>query len=315
MIRCAVVDAHPVIRAFTDHALRDSGLEPILLSSGMDAMRQLKREPIDLWFIDWIMPGMTGVELVEAIRKHEGGEHAYIFMVTAKVTDEDIVTAFEAGVDDFIRKPISGTELRARLSAALRLIGVNKDLQKKLVEIQQLNNRLEVAASTDELTDLCNRRSGLVALERAWQASLSNAKPLSVAVLDVDHFKRVNDQHGHFVGDEALRMIAQTLQDHVRDDDCVARFGGEEFLVVLPNTNQVGAGAMLERMRLEVERLAFSSGGQRVPLAISGGLAERTAEMMNCDDILRAADAALYNAKANGRNRITLSIAGMSRAA
>lgn len=281
----------------------------MLLSSGPDAMRQLRREPIDLWFIDWIMPGMTGVELVQAIRNHPDGKHAYIFLVTSKCTDEDIVTGFEAGVNDFIRKPISATELRARLGAALRLLGTNMELQNKLIEIQQLNNQLQVAASTDDLTNLSNRRQGFKDLDAAWLQSELTGRPLSAAVVDVDRFKTVNDTFGHAVGDEALRAVAGALEQSVRDTDSVARIGGEEFLVVLPDTGMDGASAMLERIRVAVERLALIADGKRVPLAISGGLVERSPRMRTPDDLLRAADRALYEAKQAGRNRIVPAIA------
>jgi len=306
VIRCAVVDDHPVIRAFTDHALREEGLEPVLLSSGPDALRQLRREPIDLWFIDWIMPGMTGVELVQAIRNHPDGKHAYIFLVTSKCNDEDIVVGFEAGVNDFIRKPISATELRARLGASLRLIGINKALQDKLIEIQQLNNMLQVMASTDELTNLSNRRQGLKELDAAWLAAELSGRPLSLAVVDVDRFKMVNDAFGHAVGDEALRVVATTLVENLREMDVVARIGGEEFLIVLPETDIDGASAMLERVRTAVEKTALVAEGRRVPLAISGGLVGRTLAMRSPDDMLRAADLAMYQAKEAGRNRIVL---------
>lgn len=309
MIRCAVVDDHPVIRAFTDHAFRDEGLEPVLISSGPDALRELRRGAIDLWFIDSVLPGMTGIELVRAIRGTEGESRSYIFLAAAKCDDEDILAGYEAGVSEFIRKPISAVELRARLGAALRQINTHRDLQQRLLEIQQLNARLQEAASTDELTGLCNRRRGLDTLETEWNQSIVHSTPLTICVVDLDHFKQVNDSHGHAVGDEALREIATTIRINVRESDCVARVGGEEFLIILPNTRLDDAHPIMERIRAAVERVSMHADGVEVPLAISGGLAERTGATRSWDDLLRVGDRALYRAKEAGRNRIELASA------
>jgi len=302
MYRVAIVDDHPISRAFLDCALRAEGFEPVILTNGPDAVRYLNKHDVDLWLIDWIMPGMSGVELVTTIRKHPKGQDAYIIMQTAKTSDDDVALALEAGANDYLRKPISGVELRARIGAALRILSTNLSLKKQVSEIQSLNDRLRIAAMTDELTELENRRAGLQKLKAAWEVDC--AIPLSVALVDIDNFKKVNDTFGHARGDAAIRFVAMILREHIREKDTVARIGGEEFLLVLPGATMEAANAIIDRARSSIAVARCHSDGVQLSLAVSAGIAQRSTAMQAPEELLREADTALYAAKRLGGNRV-----------
>ncbi len=311
MLRSIVVDDHPASRTFLRHVLSSEHFEPLVAQSAEEALAAYDQQPIDIWFVDWVMPGMSGLELVQQLRNRPGGDRAYVIMLTAKNSDEDLATAFAAGVDDFIRKPLSALELDARLKAAVRLVTTSNCLKQRLDEIEalntsltELNRELEVMASTDALTGLLNRRAGMQALGEMWSTAVRYSRPLSVAVIDIDHFKRINDLFGHARGDAALRHVATVLDELARNADKVARIGGEEFLVVLPETDTASAAIYLDRCRAEVSKVRCIADGHDVPLAISAGVAMRDASIESAEELVKIADAALYEAKRQGRNRV-----------
>lgn len=304
MLTTAIIDDHPVSLAFLEHMLRAEGLTPIRGSSGAEAMRLANEQRIDIWFVDWVMPGMNGVDLVRAIRARPDGAHAYIIMLTSKGSEEDLATAFEAGVDDFIRKPFGAIEFRARLGAAKRVASMTKALQERLGQINALNAQLEELASTDAITGLLNRRAAIQRLSDVWEQATRYGRPLSLAIVDIDHFKRVNDTFGHARGDAAIRFVASALKDTTRSSDIVARIGGEEFLVVLPETTVSGAEAVLERARAAVSKARCIADGKELNLSISVGVAELDDKTPSFEMLMQYADQALYAAKDAGRNRV-----------
>lgn len=314
MFNIKVVDDHPASRLFLKEILKAEGYTANDSADAVAALRETEENPADIWFVDWVMPGMTGIELVRSIRARTGGDQPYVIMLTSKGSEEDLATAFEAGVDDFIAKPIGVLELRSRLRAATRLAGLHKGLQSRITEINRLNDellrinsRLEVMASTDALTGLLNRRAGLQRLVETWEQSQSFGRPLSVAIVDVDQFKRVNDVFGHARGDAALRYVSSVLSDGLRDDDAVCRLGGEEFLVIFPNTDIGMATQCMTRCRERIERAKCTADGQEMPLAISAGVASRSGSTNTVEELLRVADKALFQAKEGGRNRVVQS--------
>lgn len=315
MLTTVVVDDHPVSLAFLDHTLRSAGLTPILASNADEAMLIAERQPVNIWFVDWVMPGMSGVDLVRAIRSGEGGDRSYVFMLTAKNTEEDLATAFEAGVDDFIRKPVGAMEFRARLSAAVRLATMTMDLSKRLTEIEELNCQLEAMASTDAMTSLLNRRAGMNRLQMMWAEAVRYNRPLSVSVIDIDNFKKINDAFGHARGDAAIRHVAGTLRDALRATDFVARIGGEEFLAVFPETSPDAAAAVLERCRANVAKARCTAEGKEIWMSISSGVAGIGPGMESCEELVRVADEALYAAKHAGRNQVVIAGVDASKAA
>jgi diguanylate cyclase (GGDEF)-like protein len=219
-------------------------------------------------------------------------------MLTVHARLEELSKAFDAGVDDFLAKPFTEADLLARLRSGLRAVALYDELSRqhqgsrKLNEqLTNLNNRLERLAITDDLTGLYNRRQAMHRLEEHWAMGDRYQRPVAVITLDIDHFKRFNDEHGHPAGD-------------VRTTDAVCRIGGEEFLIVLPNQTMQEAEFCAERCRTAVESWLFELDDKRLNVTISAGVASRRGEMHQCIELLGEADAALYAAKHAGRNTV-----------
>ena len=259
---------------------------------------------------DWLMPVMDGLEFCRALRASEWGKSVYVVMLTGVESEEEIVGAFEAGVDDYIVKPVNLRALRARMRAALHYVQLLDAWERDRARIKQFaselaisNRRLEHFALTDQLTDLPNRRAGLDMLTQAWSAANRSGSDLAVLILDVDHFKSVNDTHGHAVGDHVLREVARLLRASARKDDHVSRIGGEEFLMVCRNTDLKSALLAAERLRQKVRSTRLEVGGTQLQITVSIGVACREADTPNEDALVRSADEALYAAKRSGRDR------------
>jgi two-component system cell cycle response regulator len=205
---------------------------------------------------DWLMPVMDGLDFCRALRATDWGQSMYVIMLTGLETEEKIIEAFEAGVDDYVVKPVNGRALGARMHAALHYVrlleaweGDRAQLKEFAAELAISNRRLEHAAMTDVLTGLPNRRAGMATLSRFWSASQRTAQPVAALMIDVDGFKAINDQHGHAVGDQVLQEVARAIQGAARKDDSVSRIGGEEFLLVCHNADPRVALLAAERLR------------------------------------------------------------------
>lgn len=306
MLSAVIVDDHPVSRTFMEHLLRAEGLVTLQASDADAALRIAGERAVDIWLVDWVMPGMNGVDLVRTIRRRKGGELAYVFMLTSKGSDEDLSLAFEAGVDDFFRKPIGAMELKARFRAAVRVATVTRQLASKIAEISRLNADLEEMASTDAMTGLLNRRAGMARLSEAWGMSLRSGRPLSVALIDIDQFKRINDAFGHARGDAVIRHVGATIRDTLRTTDFVARVGGEEFLAVFPDTESAAAAQIIERCRVAVGRGRCASEGKEIVISISAGIASRSGSTASHEQLVQLADGSLYTAKRAGRDQVMI---------
>ncbi len=266
--------------------------------------------PVDLILLDVRMPYVSGVEACRRIKSSEAYRDVPVIMVTGEPKSQVLEDAFDAGAMDFISKPIARIELVSRVRSALALKrerdlrkARERDLLRLARQLEEANRRLERLSSLDPLTGLANRRTLDGFLEMEWRRARRDREPLSVILIDVDHFKAYNDTHGHQIGDECLRQVAGVLGDAAhRPGDLVARYGGEEFAVVLSQTSAHGARIVAEQLRARVEALPLSNGRVTISLGIativptSEGAPER---------LLGAADTALYAAKRGGRNRIT----------
>lgn len=271
---------------------------------------------------DWRMPVMDGLELTRALRAAEWGQSMYVIMLTGVESEEEIVTAFEAGVDDYVTKPVNARTLRARIQAAMHYVKLLENWERDRERLKQFaaelaisNRKLERYAHTDQLTGLPNRRAGLDNLAQAWGAANRSGQPVAAMMIDIDYFKRINDTHGHAVGDVALREVAMALQKSARRDDFVCRMGGEEFLMICHNADLKSAYQAAERLRQKVAQLEITVGEMLLRVNISIGIASKEPFMTREEAMVSAADKALYAAKQGGRNRACISSGGKLRCA
>jgi diguanylate cyclase (GGDEF)-like protein len=260
---------------------------------------------------DWEMPGIDGLELCRRVRSAQGTYHVHFIMQTVHAGNDELKRAFDAGVDDFVRKPFTEGDLHSRLRAAMRSIALHDELarrnrgsQELNAQLTSVNQRLEMLAITDDLTGLYNRRQAMHRLEEDWAASHQLRRAISVVLIDIDHFKQINDLHGHAIGDFVLRRLADVLRGCLRATDIIARFGGEEFLIILPNQTQQEAEVCAQRCLHAVEKHPFDTEELKLRVTISAGIACRRSEMQQCSDLLAEADQALYAAKHAGRNTV-----------
>ncbi len=264
---------------------------------------------------DWVMPVMSGLELTQSLRATDWGQHLYIIMLTSMDDEEEVIKAFDAGVDDYVTKPINIRSFRARLRAAWHYRTLQDSWERDreqlkcfAAELAVTNRKLEHLALTDVLTDLPNRRAGINALSEAWDVSERSDNPMGVLLIDIDHFKKVNDTYGHTIGDEVLKAVAISIRTTARKSDRFCRMGGEEFLIVCPSgcTDKKAIVLFAERLRKKIETQQIKVDDFHIEVTISIGVALKTATIKTTDHLINAADKALYTAKKSGRNRICL---------
>ncbi len=274
------------------HQLKEKNIKPISAYSGEEALRLLlEGNEVDAILLDINLPGASGFEVAKALKGDERFNHIPIIGVTAAEGTESfkiMKQAFESGVDDFIRKPYSIVEFYARVKA-----NIHKG---------QLIKKLKHESERDFLTGLYNRRSIITFLEKFIELSKRNDKPLSFMILDLDKFKRINDTYGHIVGDEVLKSVARAIEDSIRSSDIAGRFGGEEFSVILPETNLNKACDVAERIRSNIENMRVKNQNEDISITVSVGVAEFKDDTIN--GFIGKADKALYEAKESGRNKV-----------
>lgn len=286
-----VVEDSPVQRRRIGRHLTEWNLEFIAVENGADAWNILQGPNApNFVLLDWMLPGLDGIELCRRIRTlGANGTYIYTVMLTAKGKKHDLLTAMAAGADDYLSKPVDPSELRARI-----MVG------KRIFDLQQ---SLRFAATHDFLTKLLNRAEILASLKRELSRNKREDKPTAVILADLDHFKQVNDSLGHAAGDCVLQEAAQRLQADLRAYDLVGRYGGEEFLLVLPNCNLVTATRRADEIRGLVSKRAMVTTFAKVPVTISMGVtASDWTRNLTIEELLQQADEALYRAKGNGRN-------------
>jgi len=320
-LRILVVEDDRIIRTLLETWIREERKYTVKTAcDGRDALALAVDFKPHIIVTDWFMPVMDGIELCKTLRRSQWGQNIYVVMLTAASSEDDLVTAFEAGVDDYVTKPVNTRALDARLKAAWRYVRLrdawerdNERLEGVVTELALVNRKLEHAALCDPLTELANRRAGLTALTQAWSSSIRHQTPLSVVSIDVDHFKQINDTFGHAVGDIVLQSLGQALRGAARTEDMVCRWGGEEFLLICPNMALREGAQMAERLRRNIAALRISAEGRQLQLTVSMGLAGWHAELKSQEDLLAEVDRALYAAKAAGRNCVAAAINGQVR--
>ena len=257
---------------------------------------------------------MTGVELCQALtalRAEGAARSLYVILLTAHGDKGKVVEGLEAGADDFLRKPYNFQELLARIHAGERIQGLQEELIARQIELKKsnaelglLNEKLTRLANFDALTSLPNRRYTLERFADAWAQARRYGRPLSCIMLDIDHFKQVNDTHGHKAGDVVLQEVAAALHSLVRRYDVCGRFGGEEFLCVCPEATVEAAAMVAERMRVSVSQQEIFTDGVQLSVTISLGVAGMRLDHSSPDALTAEADAMLYAAKEHGRNQV-----------
>jgi two-component system cell cycle response regulator len=310
-IRILVVDDDPGARHLLGVHLRRAGYEVIAAQDGESGLRAALAESPHMVITDWMMPGLSGLDLCKALRRMEAGRKIYLLVLTSREEEDSIVEGLEAGANDYLTKPFNPRILLARVHAGQRVIDMQRQIEidrqvdkRREAQLGQLTRKLRSVALMDDLTGLRNRRFAMTQLEEAWSAAERYGRPLSVVMIDIDHFKRVNDGYGHLVGDAVLRATAEVLRSKIRSSDVVCRLGGEEFLVICVNGGLRGAEICAERLRSSVESHTITHPGFAGRVTVSLGVAEYSPGMRSIDDLVKAADEAVYKAKSLGRNRV-----------
>ncbi len=299
--RVFVAEDDPVSRRVVAALLQKWGYHVEAAADGAAAWRELQAlDAPRLVLLDWMMPGLEGVEICRRIRADATRPYAYIVLITALSQKQNLLTALDAGADDYLVKPFDGAELRARLHVGRRILAA----QDELIAAREA---LRSQAAHDPLTGLWNHGETLKILEQEVARAARSAEPLAVFMVDLDHFKLINDRHGHLAGDAILRDVARRLTAGVRPYDAVGRYGGEEFLIVAPGIDPEGALEIASRVRELVAGRPVDCDRTRIAVTASLGVAVsspgRPPEPML---LVRAADSALYRAKEGGRNRVEL---------
>jgi two-component system cell cycle response regulator len=305
------VDDDPLSLKLLERRLVRAGHRVTTARDGDDALRLSLKECPQLVVADWNMPGLDGLQLCQALRKITSGQRIYFILVTGRDDEESVLKAFEIGVDDYVTKPFDPRILVARVNAGRRIISLQSQLEheqqkteKQMRNLQILTRKLRSAAQTDPLTGLPNRRYAMKRLAQAWESSNRTKNPVSVIMMDIDLFKRVNDNFGHDAGDAILKVTSEVLLENSREDEVVCRIGGEEFVVICANTSGEQAVTAAERLRKAVESTQINWQGQDHKVTISLGVASRKQGMGDFEALLKAADEAVYVAKNSGRNQV-----------
>jgi two-component system cell cycle response regulator len=298
-VEILIADDDSVSRLMLAKQLTSWGYDVIAVADGAQAWRVLQKPGApQLAILDWMMPGLTGPDLCRELRSRGREPYTYVLLLTARTERQDLIAGMESGADDYITKPFHAQELEVRLRAGRRIL----DLQTELVEAREA---LRVQATRDPLTSIWNRYAILESLGREVTRAVRERSALAVMIADLDHFKEVNDTHGHLCGDAVLREVARRMQSCLRSYDLVGRYGGEEFLLVLPASSIANAMQVGERVRAAVAAEPVRVGEISVHATVSiGATAVEGGAEATADDLIQAADAALYRAKAAGRNRV-----------
>lgn len=299
-----VAEDDPVSRRVLEVFLLKRGYSVVTVSNGIDALTELeKSEAPRLAVLDWMMPGMEGTQVCERIRQHADQHYVYILLLTARSQKEDLLQGLGSGADDYLTKPFDPQELEARLQVGKRIL----DLQDNLIETRE---ELRYRATHDALTGLPNRAAIIETLKHEQSRQLRAGGSFGILMIDLDHFKKVNDTYGHPAGDAVLQEVARRMKVSLRDYDSVGRYGGEEFLIVIPTSDAHGIIAIADRIRKAIDSKPITTLKGELNMTASIGIAvSPPAEPLDTEMLLHLADEALYRAKERGRNRAELAAA------
>jgi two-component system, cell cycle response regulator len=299
--RILIAEDDPVSRRLLEVFLVKWGFEVVVATNGTDALQLLERmDAPRLAVLDWMMPGLEGVQVCQKLRADTDRPYVYVLLLTARSQKEDLLHGLESGADDYLTKPFDAQELRARLHVGQRIL----DLQDRLISISE---ELLFRATHDTLTGVANRGVILDTVSRERMRQARDGRSFGIVMVDVDHFKYVNDTYGHQIGDVVLQEVSKRMSASVRPYDFVGRYGGEEFLIVVPASVAAGLMSLAERIRKAIECEPVHTTAGEIPITASFGVAVSTdSNPYEAQELLRLADDALYRAKQHGRNRCEL---------
>jgi len=298
-----IIEDHPDQRSLLEIFLQKEEYHVIVAEDGIEALKKLDNETPDIILCDIRMPRMDGLEFIRKLRNNSAFRNTYVILITGRFQESDLITGLELGADDCLTKPFHLTELLARIRAGSRVVEYKKQIEHQ--------------ALVDFVTGLSNRRAFENKLDEEFTRATRYGHPLSLLILDVDDFKRINDTHGHYFGDKVLQKIAENLQAKTRRSDYPARYGGDEFVLILPEGNLESAYQAGDKIRKEIKALRFEASNGAFSVTLSIGISSTSEKpYSNWNLLIQDADEALYVAKMNGKDQLQASISGgYSRAA
>ena len=297
-MKILVAEDDAMTRLALSKNLEKWGYEVVAVEDGASALKVLLGdEPPRIAILDWVMPGREGIEICKELSRSTDRPLIYTILQTIKKDKSDIVAALDQGAYDFLSKPVHVGELRSRIAVGARLVKAEDQIREYAREMERL-------AISDPLTGAANRRHFFNVAEKELKRARRYDKAVALIIMDIDHFKRVNDNYGHQAGDEALKALTACCRALIRECDLFARFGGEEFCLLLPETGIHQADKLAERLRCSVENLRVCEGeGEEFGFTVSIGVTEARETDESIDAAIKRADDALYEAKTGGRNR------------
>jgi len=308
-----LVDDDAMMLTRLSKQLTEAGHRVEVCRNGESALQHVIEHKPQIVITDWHMKPMDGLALCKALRTSGFGKNLYLIMLTGTENEDALVEALDAGIDDYLTKSVSLRVLLARIRAGHRIVLLQQELEKEsrdtqryTAELAAANRRLRIMANTDILTSLPNRRYALERLEQEWATAQRCKRPMSVLMLDLDHFKSVNDTFGHDVGDQVLSHTAKLMKEASRTNDIVCRLGGEEFLVIAPNTDGTTALLLAERIRSSIEKNQYEGLAQHQPITVSIGVAGSVDDKLGWNELMKLSDQALYSVKRSSRNGVQL---------
>jgi diguanylate cyclase (GGDEF)-like protein len=307
-VRILIAEDDTASRLILEAALAGFGHEVVAATDGEQAWQMFQSEKVEAIISDREMPGLNGIDLCRRIRGSDGGKYIYFIFLTSVNDNVGAADAIRAGADDYLMKPLNRHQLEARLLVASRITALYRELANQQVELERLNSQLFRQARIDGLTQVGNRLKMREDLNVLVARVAKQGESFCAVMCDVDHFKPYNDEYGHLQGDEVLKKVANTLLQGCRPNDEVYRYGGEEFLLVMPEQSIEAACAAADRHRARIEQLAIPNiGSPGTIVTISAGVASiNPSSGPSIKEWLEGADGALYRAKQLGRNRVVV---------
>src|SRR6187549_1990785 len=288
-------------------ALERLGYRVTVAFSGVEGLRLARKISPDLVLLDVVMPDIDGFAVCRWLKMNAETRDIPIIMLTVRTALADRVEGLNIGADDYLAKPFQDEELEARIFAALRVKAAHAELRERNQQLESMLHSVEALASTDPLTGLFNRRRFADVLKREFAVTKRYRNTLSCLIVDIDHFKQINDRFGHDAGDQVLKEVARRIVGSLREVDLAARYGGEEFAILLPHTSKKDAKIVAERLLSNLRKQQFNFGSELVRVTASVGCAGNTdVASGQAEDLVKAADLALYEAKNGGRNAVAM---------